>query len=220
MDSSKTDISKNIVPPFKQANKNGENRASNHSGDGFESSYIYYETMISPIGRILLALSQKGLSAAYFCSSNAELLRKLECDFPKKNLIQNLHALDPWLQIAKNYFCGRPVPLFLPFDIHGTNFQNRVWEELQTIPSGQTRTYQEIAQALGKPKAARAVGHACARNPLPLFIPCHRVVLKTGNQEGYRWGAHRKKILLALEKIANTEKQSLYSPLSITRQRD
>ncbi|MEW6245375.1 MAG: methylated-DNA--[protein]-cysteine S-methyltransferase [Nitrospirota bacterium] len=87
----------------------------------------------------------------------------------------------------------------LPFDLHATAFQRRVWKALQRIPYGQTRSYREIARAIGQPAAARAVGKACAANPVAVAIPCHRVIREDGRLGGYRWGLQRKKRLLALE---------------------
>ncbi len=89
--------------------------------------------------------------------------------------------------------------LDLPLDIRGTAFQQRVWQALRAIPSGRTSTYAEIAQALGHPKAARAVAQACAANPLAVAIPCHRVVRADGGLSGYRWGVERKRKLLDRE---------------------
>ena len=88
----------------------------------------------------------------------------------------------------------------LPLDIQATAFQRRVWEHLQTIPRGRTESYQQVARALGEPKAMRAVGHACATNPVALVIPCHRVVRTDGGLGGYRWGLERKQALLEMEK--------------------
>jgi AraC family transcriptional regulator of adaptative response/methylated-DNA-[protein]-cysteine methyltransferase len=87
----------------------------------------------------------------------------------------------------------------LPYDVQATAFQRRVWEALRRIPRGQTRSYGEIARALGQPKAARAVARACATNPVALVIPCHRVVGERGALSGYRWGVERKRALLERE---------------------
>lgn len=93
-----------------------------------------------------------------------------------------------------------PLP-DLPLDIRATSFQRRVWEVLRQIPYGETRTYDEVAQMIGQPKATRAVARACATNPVALLIPCHRVVRKNGDLAGYRWGIGRKQKLLAREAI-------------------
>jgi O-6-methylguanine DNA methyltransferase len=93
----------------------------------------------------------------------------------------------------------------LPLDVQATAFQRRVWETLRRIPSGTTQTYGEIARAMGRPKAARAVARACATNPVSLVIPCHRVVRGDGGMGGYRWGIERKKALLAQEMRRNRD---------------
>jgi AraC family transcriptional regulator of adaptative response/methylated-DNA-[protein]-cysteine methyltransferase len=88
----------------------------------------------------------------------------------------------------------------LPLDVRATTFQARVWRELRAIPAGATRSYGEIARRIGRPRSARAVGRACASNPVALLIPCHRAVGSDGALSGYRWGAGRKKALLAMER--------------------
>jgi AraC family transcriptional regulator of adaptative response/methylated-DNA-[protein]-cysteine methyltransferase len=92
----------------------------------------------------------------------------------------------------------------LPLDIQGTAFQRRVWKELQRIPRGETRTYREVARRIGRPRAIRAVGHACATNPVSVVIPCHRVVRTDGSLGGYRWGLERKARLLKRERARQT----------------
>jgi AraC family transcriptional regulator of adaptative response/methylated-DNA-[protein]-cysteine methyltransferase len=94
---------------------------------------------------------------------------------------------------------GREPTAELPLDVRATSFQRQVWEELRNIPWGQTRTYGEVARAVGQPTAARAVARACATNPAALVIPCHRVVPAGGGTGGYRWGAARKARLLKAE---------------------
>ena len=88
----------------------------------------------------------------------------------------------------------------LPLDLKATAFQRKVWQALQEIPRGQTRSYQQIARAIGQPTATRAVARACAGNPVAVAIPCHRVVRGNGQLAGYRWGLERKQRLLALER--------------------
>jgi AraC family transcriptional regulator of adaptative response/methylated-DNA-[protein]-cysteine methyltransferase len=95
---------------------------------------------------------------------------------------------------------GKPSSLELPLDVQGTAFQRRVWQELQRIPRGTTRTYTQVAQALGQPKAVRAVARACATNPVSIVVPCHRVIRGDGNLAGYRWGLSRKEQLLSAER--------------------
>jgi AraC family transcriptional regulator of adaptative response/methylated-DNA-[protein]-cysteine methyltransferase len=92
-----------------------------------------------------------------------------------------------------------PVALELPLDVRATAFQRRVWEALQRIPRGETRTYSQIAQEIGQPTAIRAVARACSTNPVAIVVPCHRVIGSDGTLTGYRWGLERKKKLLELE---------------------
>jgi AraC family transcriptional regulator of adaptative response/methylated-DNA-[protein]-cysteine methyltransferase len=98
------------------------------------------------------------------------------------------------------HLSGELPHLELPLDVRATAFQRRVWEHLRTIPYGETRTYQQIAAELGRPGGTRAVGRACATNPVALAVPCHRVVRGDGGLGGYRWGAERKAALLAQER--------------------
>jgi AraC family transcriptional regulator of adaptative response/methylated-DNA-[protein]-cysteine methyltransferase len=97
-------------------------------------------------------------------------------------------------------FTGARGAPFLPLDVKATVFQRKVWQALQQIPRGQTRSYQEIARSIGQPTAARAVARACATNQIAVVIPCHRVIRGDGQLAGYCWGLERKKRLLALER--------------------
>jgi AraC family transcriptional regulator of adaptative response/methylated-DNA-[protein]-cysteine methyltransferase len=100
-------------------------------------------------------------------------------------------------------FLAEPeAALTLPLDLRGTAFQRRVWEALTRIPLGETRTYSGLAAEMGLPAATRAVARACARNPVSLAVPCHRVVGASGDLTGYRWGVPRKAALLAGERRA------------------
>jgi len=114
-------------------------------------------------------------------------------------------ALGAELAALVAYLEGAEPPTALPLDIRCTAFQRRVWEELRSIPMGETRTYREIAERLGQPTAQRAVGRACATNPVSLLVPCHRAVSGDGGLRGYRWGIERKRALLALEKQGMAE---------------
>jgi AraC family transcriptional regulator of adaptative response/methylated-DNA-[protein]-cysteine methyltransferase len=107
--------------------------------------------------------------------------------------------LKNWKEQLLNQLHGKEVNASLPLDIQATAFQRRVWVYLQSIPSGETRSYQQVAKSIGQPTAARAVAGACATNPVALAIPCHRIVRENGDMGGYRWGMGRKKTLLQLE---------------------
>ena len=100
----------------------------------------------------------------------------------------------------EDYFAGKPVNFeALPLDPQGSPFHLRVWQELRRVPSGATVSYQELARRLGNPKAARAVGQACGANPIPLIVPCHRVIAADGSLGGYSSGLPRKRWFLALQ---------------------
>jgi len=108
-------------------------------------------------------------------------------------------SLNLWLGKILEHLDGTTKRIDLPLDLQATAFQGRVWEELRRIPFGNTRSYQEIANAIGKPKAVRAVARACASNHVALIIPCHRVIREDKNLGGYRWGLQRKRKLLESE---------------------
>jgi AraC family transcriptional regulator of adaptative response/methylated-DNA-[protein]-cysteine methyltransferase len=113
--------------------------------------------------------------------------------------------LNAWVSTILDHLNGRQPHLDLPLDVRATAFQWRVWQELRAIPYGSTRSYSDIARALGQPKAVRAVARACATNPVSVVIPCHRVLREDGSLGGYRWGLERKQTLLDREKGARTE---------------
>jgi AraC family transcriptional regulator of adaptative response/methylated-DNA-[protein]-cysteine methyltransferase len=123
----------------------------------------------------------------------------LHGEFPAAMLTRDDTGLADWLGSLLRQMADGPHAE-LPLDVQATAFQRRVWEELRKIPRGETRTYQQVAEAIGQPTAARAVARACATNPASLVIPCHRVVGSDGALRGYRWGLHRKKRLLATER--------------------
>jgi O-6-methylguanine DNA methyltransferase len=113
--------------------------------------------------------------------------------------------LKAWVNSILNHLNGRQPHLDLPLDVRATAFQWRVWQELLKIPYGSTRSYSDIARALGQPTAVRAVARACATNPVSLVIPCHRVLREDGSLGGYRWGLERKQTLLDREMGAQTD---------------
>ena len=126
----------------------------------------------------------------------------LEAEFPAATgVTRNDDALAPAVDSLVEYLEGKVPDIDLPLDVRATAFQRRVWQELLAIPAGETRTYAEIARSLGVPKGQRAVGRACATNPVSLLIPCHRALRSDGGLGGYRWGLGRKEALLTLEKM-------------------
>jgi AraC family transcriptional regulator of adaptative response/methylated-DNA-[protein]-cysteine methyltransferase len=129
----------------------------------------------------------------------------LRREYPQAEIVRRDKQLIGWVRAIRNRIRGENGGS-LPLDIRATAFQRLVWEELQSIPSGATRSYGEIAKSIGQPRAARAVARACATNPVAVAIPCHRVVLEDGALGGYRWGVRRKQKLLALENRASVSK--------------
>jgi AraC family transcriptional regulator of adaptative response/methylated-DNA-[protein]-cysteine methyltransferase len=126
-------------------------------------------------------------------------MNALQVEFMAATIVENAEPLSGWIDSLCEYVTGQTVNLDIPVDINGTNFQQSVWRYLRQIPPGETRTYSEVAEAIGQPKAVRAVARACASNKVALAIPCHRVVRQDGGMGGYRWGVERKLRLLQQE---------------------
>jgi AraC family transcriptional regulator of adaptative response/methylated-DNA-[protein]-cysteine methyltransferase len=168
--------------------------------DGGRLAAIRYTLTDCPLGRLLLAGTDKGVSAVYLGDEDGPLEDELRREFPAAALSRDDAGLSHWAEQVRRHLEGDPPHLDLPLDVRATAFQRRVWRELQRIPRGQTRTYREVAEALGRPTAARAVARACATNPVSVVVPCHRVVRGDGGLGGYRWGLGRKKSLLEKEK--------------------
>ncbi len=171
---------------------------------GGAGAHIDYTTVDSDYGRVLVAATRKGIAAVFLGDSDRNLERDLKDDFPAADLERNDAALAPRVKgVLERLYGRKPSALDapdVPLDIVGTAFQWKVWKALTDIPAGQTRTYGEIAHAIGEPKAARAVGRACATNQAAGVIPCHRAVGASGALTGYRWGVDRKERLLAEER--------------------
>ncbi len=160
---------------------------------------IAYTIVDSPLGRLLVAGTEHGICRVGLADSDEVLEETLRHEYPAAEIYQDGERLHPWLEAVIRHLMGEQPHLGLPIDIRATAFQWRVWEELRAIPYGQTRSYSEIARAIGQPKARRAVAQACKQNPVPLVIPCHRVVRDDGSLGGYRWGVERKQFLLEQE---------------------
>lgn len=164
---------------------------------GGAGASIGYTIADSPLGRMMVAETERGVCSIAFGDSDADLARSLRTEF---------YAADIRCTPGKHvesilaHLAGGTRALALPLDIRATAFQRRVWEELQAIPYAETRSYAQIAQQLGRPTASRAVARACATNPVALAIPCHRVVRGDGSLSGYRWGIERKRAILAKER--------------------
>jgi AraC family transcriptional regulator of adaptative response/methylated-DNA-[protein]-cysteine methyltransferase len=166
---------------------------------GGKGMKIRYALVNSPLGRLLVAGTLRGICAVCLGDSDARLQAALSAEYPEAEIRQDAVGLARWLKVILNYLEGDTSRLDLPMDVAATAFQRRVWEELRRIPYGSTRSYKQVARAIGRPTAVRAVARACATNPVSLVIPCHRVVREDGSLGGYRWGLERKKALLERE---------------------
>jgi AraC family transcriptional regulator of adaptative response/methylated-DNA-[protein]-cysteine methyltransferase len=170
--------------------------AYRRGGPGVRISYSVVECAL---GRLLVAATGRGICAVSLGSAEAGLEAALYLEFPGAEIARDDEGLREWTDALAKQIEGREPAAGLPLDVRATGFQRRVWEELRKIPWGQRRTYGEIARAVGRPAAARAVARACATNPAALAIPCHRVTPAAGGVGGYRWGAERKARLLETE---------------------
>jgi len=153
----------------------------------------------SPLGRLLLAATARGVCRVMIGDSDTVLERELRQEYPHAIVRRNDRILSAQVRTLVEHLRGGSPHADLPLDIRATAFQWQVWRQLQAIPFGETRTYREVAAAIGKPSAIRAVARACATNPVALLIPCHRVIRTDGSMGGYRWGIPRKEKLLAQE---------------------
>lgn len=168
---------------------------------GGKGMKLEYTIAKSPLGKVLVAATERGVSAVYLGDAQEKLLAELHAEYPQAKISAAAGPTQQWVREIIQRIEGKPVQLELPLDLQATAFQRRVWQELQRIPRGKTRTYSQVARALGAPKAVRAVARACATNPVSVVVPCHRVIREDGNLAGYRWGLARKERLLAVEKV-------------------
>jgi AraC family transcriptional regulator, regulatory protein of adaptative response / methylated-DNA-[protein]-cysteine methyltransferase len=167
---------------------------------GAVAAPIRYTVSDSPLGRMLIAATDKGICAIQFADSDDELEHGLRHEFPFAIRRRDDAAMQPWKHNLLRQMQGERLHSSLPLDIQATAFQRKVWTYLQSIPFGDTRSYGAVAKAIGQPTASRAVARACATNPVAVAIPCHRVVREDGDMAGYRWGLERKETLLQIEK--------------------
>ena len=158
---------------------------------------IRYATAPSPVGRVLVAATERGVCAVSLGDDDERLAAALRAEFPNARIEPGVIA--GWMEAIVASIAGGADLRSVPVDLQGTAFQQRVWRALRDIPRGRTASYGEVARAIGRPDAARAVAGACARNRVALLVPCHRVVRGGGAPGGYRWGEERKRALLAAE---------------------
>lgn len=165
-------------------------------GGGETIRTAFAETRFGPL---LVGATVRGVCFLGFAEPRESLAADLRRRFPRALIVEDDAALAGHLAAVLGYLGDPRAGLVLPLDLQGTAFQKRVWDALQAIPPGQRRTYGALAAALGRPEAVRAVAAACARNPVSLAVPCHRVIGKDGGLTGYRWGLARKRALLEAE---------------------
>jgi AraC family transcriptional regulator of adaptative response/methylated-DNA-[protein]-cysteine methyltransferase len=167
---------------------------------GGEGMVIGYAVVASPLGRLLVAATAKGVCAVTLGDSDIELEAALHDEYPAAEIAHDDRVIETAAAAIIEHLNGKRPDLKLPLDIQATAFQRQVWQALQEIPYGSTTSYSDIAERIGRPNAVRAVARACATNRVALVIPCHRVVGKDKKLTGYRWGVERKGKLLEREK--------------------
>lgn len=168
--------------------------------EGGKGMKIKYTTAKSSLGEVLVAATERGVSAVYLGDAASKLVSELREEYPRAEITAEKGAFSQWVDEVVARSEGKAPRRELPLDLQATAFQRRVWQELQKIPRGSTRTYGQIARAVGMPRGAQAVARACATNPVSIVVPCHRVVRADGNMAGYRWGLARKEKLLERER--------------------
>lgn len=170
-------------------------------GRGGAGASIAWTSVASPVGRILVAATERGLCAIRVAPTDGAALDALTAEFPRATIARASSGhLDAMANAAQAVAEGHAITQDVPVDIRGTAFQWRVWRALTRIPAGETRSYTDVARAIGQPTATRAVARACATNPIALVVPCHRVVREDGDLGGYRWGTDTKRALLKNER--------------------
>ena len=175
---------------------------------GGAGAVIRYILVDSALGGLLVAGTVNGVCAVKLGDDAEALTAELKDEFPAAEIHRvertghdpESAGLRGWVGAILEYLDGRGADIDLPLDVIATVFQWRVWGQLQAIPAGETRTYQQLAEELQQPAASRAVGRACATNPVAPIVPCHRAIRKDGGLAGYRWGLHRKEALLEMER--------------------
>jgi AraC family transcriptional regulator of adaptative response/methylated-DNA-[protein]-cysteine methyltransferase len=171
--------------------------------EGGRGVSVHFAVGECSLGSVLVAATPKGVCAILLGDDPEQLLRDLQDQLPNAELIGADEDFEATVaRVIGLLDTGGRIDL--PLDIRGTAFQRQVWDALTRIPAGSTLTYAQIAARIGRPEAVRAVGQACAANPLAVVIPCHRVVRSDGNLSGYRWGIERKRALLLREQTVKT----------------
>lgn len=173
--------------------------SSGKDRSGEEEGAIRFAVARTDLGWVLVAGTVRGLCAIDIGDSRTALIDALKARFGRGEYSEGDPDSARWIRRVAASIVSPRRGLDLPLDLRGTAFQRRVWQELRRIPAGATASYGEVARRIGKPRSARAVARACATNPLPLAVPCHRVVRSDGKLGGYRGGIERKRALLERE---------------------
>jgi len=171
-------------------------------GKGGRGAIIHYAIVKCSLGDLLVAATDKGVCSVKLGDSASVLENDLKQEFPQAEIQHREKDLRLATKAIVAHLEGKTPHIDLPLDVRATAFQRQVWEQLRTIPTGETYSYSEVAKAIGQKKAVRAVARACATNPVALVIPCHRVIREDKSLGGYRWGLERKKKLLETEQQA------------------
>lgn len=187
-------------------------------GKGVSLSYAVEQTELGPL---LMAASDRGLCFVQFGDSEAGLLEQLASEFPQASITpmpaSSAAQFSAWMQALSAHLQGRAPAIGLPLDLRGTAFQHRVWTYLLSIPPGELRSYSEVAEGIGSPRAVRAVASACASNRVGVIVPCHRVIRGDGSLGGYRWGLDRKRALIDAERRMQPPGSDEVGGLAVTR---
>jgi AraC family transcriptional regulator of adaptative response/methylated-DNA-[protein]-cysteine methyltransferase len=162
---------------------------------------IAFTTGKSALGEVLVASTEKGVCAVSIRKSGQDVEGELKARFPRAGIRRDDEALKPALRKVLARIDGRGLDEVLPLDLQGTPFQLEVWNELLAIPPGKTHSYLDVAQAINRPKATRAVAQACGANPVAVVVPCHRVVRNDGSIGGYSGLPGVKQALLSAEGV-------------------
>jgi AraC family transcriptional regulator of adaptative response/methylated-DNA-[protein]-cysteine methyltransferase len=165
---------------------------------GAPQEQLRFTGFTTPLGSMFLVAGPSGVCSVQF-AEESRIRGLLKSEYPNAVLTRDDAGLANWARQVRDLVAGQKTSHDIPLDIRGTAFQQKVWQQLQKIPSGQTRNYSEVAGAIGKRSAVRAVATACASNSLAVLVPCHRVIHKDGSVSGYRWGIQRKQQLLFRE---------------------
>ncbi|MFN8024802.1 MAG: methylated-DNA--[protein]-cysteine S-methyltransferase [Acidimicrobiia bacterium] len=165
-------------------------------GAGGAGATITMTVADSPLGALLVARTERGVCRVALGDEPRALEQIVRDEFPAADVRRDDTELAPVVDEVLRRIAGDEPAVELPLDVRGTAFQLRVWRELQRIPRGETRTYGALADAVGAPGGARAVGQACGNNPVAVVVPCHRVVPASGGLGGYAWGVEKKRALL------------------------